>query len=737
MTAGPAPSQEWTPTSGPALEGMLQRSGLDDDAVAVTRSETLRVLGRCGRPEWDSRRAEAELVVGAVQSGKTMSFTALIAAARDNGFPLVVVLAGTKKNLRDQTYERLLRDLGMQGDGGLPAWSPINGPDLSDADEVARRLDRWAREPRPAHVVTTVAVVLKNHASLRRAQAFLAAIAAKSGGVPALFVDDEADQAGLNIAARRGDESSTYRAIRLVREAAPNHTYVLYTATPQAPLLISLTDALSPRSVTVLRPGVDYVGGEDLFVDRRSEFVRFIDDDGALDAQGIRPPESLERALATFLLAMLVAQRREAPRPLSMLIHPSSGKDLHASYADWTRALLSRVDTALLDGDPVLRHQLRTEMFVEPYADLSSTGGTVVDGTVVELDDLLTDLEAYLPEIAVRVVNSEDGHEINPGEWGQHPGWVVIGGNKLDRGSTVENLAITYMPRGPGMRNADTVQQRGRFFGYKARYLDLLRAWLNPETLAVYTSYVDHEIAMRRDLGELDVSGTPLREWRRSILLDPTLNPTRRQVITLENESHALRPGWVLAQTHVYGDAVGPTPVAEIALQDLLDEAEPDERDKRSDFSIRNRIVRLTWDRLGPVLADWRGAAPEQDRVYALLLALREHDPATIPCDLVQMNSGRPRSRGLHPQSEAALAAVGYQLDMFDDPETLEIANLMQGPDPDNGSVYPGDRGFRSSDAITVQVHRLVTAVGPSRREVTALAVHLPADVRQRVILQT
>lgn len=727
----------WTPAAGAALESTLQRSGLDESAQATTRAETLRVLSRCGQPRWATQSSDAELVVGAVQSGKTLSFTALIAAARDNGFPLIVVLAGTKKNLRDQTYQRLIRDLGMQGDGGLPSWAPINGPEASNAAEVVQRLDRWTRDPRPEHVVTTVAVVLKNHASLRRAREFLAAIAAKCGAVPTLFVDDEADQAGLNIAARKGTESSTYRAIRLAREAAPNHTYVLYTATPQAPLLISLTDALSPRTVTVLRAGDGYVGGEDLFVDRRKDFVRLIRDDGALDAQGVRPPESLERALATFLLAMLVAQRRKTPRPVSMLIHPSSGKDLHASYAAWTKALISRIDTALLDGDPVLRSQLRSEMFVEPYADLGSTGGTLVDGSHVELDVLLTDLESYLPEVAVRVVNSEDGHEIQQDEWSRHPGWVVIGGNKLDRGFTVENLAVTYMPRGPGMRNADTVQQRGRFFGYKARYADLLRAWLNPETLDVYTAYVEHETAMRRDLSELDVSGTPLADWRRSILLDPTLNPTRRQVITLENESHVLRPGWVLAQIHVYGDPVGPTTAGEGALQALLEEADPDERDRRLDPTMVNRTTRSSWLEVAPILAEWRGSASEQGRIYSLLLALRERDPGSIEVDLVEMNSGRRRERGPSPQSAAELASAGYDLENIEDIDVLEIANLMQGPDPADGSVYPGDRHFRSQDAITVQVHRLVISVGAYRREVSSLAIHLPAGIRQRVILQT
>ena len=44
-----------------------------------------------------------------MQSGKTLSFTTVIGLARDNGFPLVVLLAGTKENLHEQTASRLAK----------------------------------------------------------------------------------------------------------------------------------------------------------------------------------------------------------------------------------------------------------------------------------------------------------------------------------------------------------------------------------------------------------------------------------------------------------------------------------------------------------------------------------------------------------------------------------------------------------------------------------------------------
>jgi hypothetical protein len=63
-------------------------------------------------------------------------------------------------------------------------------------------------------------------------------------------------------------------------------------------------------------------------------------------------------------------------------------------------------------------------------------------------------------------------------DWGQSYGWLLVGGQAMDRGITVEGLTVTYMPRGRGVNNADTIQQRARFFGYKRRYLGFCRVYL-------------------------------------------------------------------------------------------------------------------------------------------------------------------------------------------------------------------------------------------------------------------
>jgi hypothetical protein len=78
--------------------------------------------------------------------------------------------------------------------------------------------------------------------------------------------------------------------------------------------------------------------------------------------------------------------------------------------------------------------------------------------------------------------------EIN---WRHAEGWILVGGQAVDRGFTVDSLSVTYMPRGVGVGNADTIQQRARFFGYKRSYLGLCRIFIEQGLKTAFEDYVD------------------------------------------------------------------------------------------------------------------------------------------------------------------------------------------------------------------------------------------------------
>src|SRR5205823_786204 len=74
----------------------------------------------------------------------------------------------------------------------------------------------------------------------------------------------------------------------------------------------------------------------------------------------------------------------------------------------------------------------------------------------------------------IRVVNSErdEAPDFSAGSVWK----IVIGGNKLSRGYTLEGLTVSFYRR--QTNTADTLMQMGRWFGFRPGYRDLVRVYL-------------------------------------------------------------------------------------------------------------------------------------------------------------------------------------------------------------------------------------------------------------------
>lgn len=254
----------WVPTVGPEALDFLgtvvpegSRENIRDAAIAILSK---------GVPPTAENGQETGLVIGYVQSGKTMSFETVSALARDNSFQIVIVVAGTSNPLFGQSTKRLRRDLRLDEPNRARRWIQFENPSADDATVQAIRdvLADWRDVGTPEEYKKTVLItVLKNYRRLQKLADLVRAIGVQ--GVPVLIIDDEADRASLNTEVAQGKESTIYRCLMALRQALPNHTYLQYTATPQAPLLVSIIDALSPNFVQVLDPGDEYVGGREFF----------------------------------------------------------------------------------------------------------------------------------------------------------------------------------------------------------------------------------------------------------------------------------------------------------------------------------------------------------------------------------------------------------------------------------------------------------------------------------------
>lgn len=714
-------------------------SYLDELGREKVLEETKRVLSKCADPS--ARDASASvLVFGEVQSGKTLSFTSSINLAKENGYKLVVVIAGTKKNLRDQTFGRLQKDLVDSNNGGPVTWQLISSPKPSDSAVVIQALNTWDDPQVPnKYRVSPVLVVMKTAPSLKKLENLILKVVAETGRhIPVVFVDDEADQAGLNIAPDKLNEKSRVNAALIsLRAACRNHSYLMYTATAQALGLLDLEDEMSPDHVVVLESGDTYVSGKELFADRHDEYFLEIPGSELEEASSpvaTKPPVStLRDAVRYFLLAGSVAQERGNPKPISMLIHPDRLKTSHSIYSKWVEEIFEEIRVGLAVGLPM---DSKKAFFYSEFADalveiektISLNAIYDVVNTDQAVEKIIDVIPYWISQTQIRQINSENtANDIKPEDWAKWPLWLLIGGAKLERGFTVENLAVTYMPRGIGGGMADTIQQRGRFFGHKRAYVDLLRGWFSHTTYSAFREISEMEAHLRDQLIKVEQDGITMKQWVRNLILVPGMVATRRAVMSLENlDTYVLKGGFRYFQRHIFGRVV----TDPSSFSHNMDLIRPYLR-AASAFALDTRpkeqkcsYAKIPLSRLVALLDDWAMSQKDRGHLNGYLLGIQHYadNNPTSNAVLVFMDNLNPRRRSNSPNETQSL-------------ETALVNNLHQGKDAKTS--YMGDSKMQISDAVTVQIHNVLPKFGDYElNPVLALAISWPLESEKLIYIQ-
>ena len=243
------------------------------------------------------------MVVGHVQSGKTANYTGLICKAADAGYKLIVVIAGVHNNLRSQTQRRI--DEGFVGRDSARL--------LSRQDDMYVGVGRFDHTRRPVTFTNTIRdfnratatgvgiplrnltepavfVIKKNSSTLKNLLEWLREHSARGGGEsidePMLLIDDEADNASINIRHGAGEVSRINGQIRDLLRMFDRSCYVGYTATPFANIFIDPDtddqmrgEDLFPRSFIVsLDPPSNYFGATTVFLEAGEHHLRNIED---------------------------------------------------------------------------------------------------------------------------------------------------------------------------------------------------------------------------------------------------------------------------------------------------------------------------------------------------------------------------------------------------------------------------------------------------------------------------
>jgi hypothetical protein len=711
------PLARWTPMVGEETMAFLERLRLplaDRDGRDRLLREGVSVLARCQPPSGDEGQ-ETGLVIGYIQGGKTTSFTTVTALARDNGFRLVIVCTGITVNLFEQSSSRLARDLRIN-DRSDRQWLFLPNPraraDVEQMIEIA--LDEGR---------TVLIPVMKNARHLDNVSALLERLQLR--GVPALIIDDEADQATLNNEVRRSSQSATYRRILGLRGLVPHHTFLQYTATPQALLLINLIDVLSPAFADVLTPGPMYTGGR-AFFEEDMDLVREIpvaDIPTATNVLNGAPPSLLE-GLRIFWLGVAAGLLGGSRGNRSMMVHPSQRTPPHADYHQWVLAVKSQWASVLASSEDDLDRQELIEAFRASYEDLARTADDLPT-----FEEIIRRLAEAVRQTIVTQVNAARGRTPQP-DWRQFYSHIVVGGEVLNRGVTVEGLTVTYMPRGPGNRQADTIQQRARWFGYKADYLGYCRVYLPDQMRRLYVAYVEHEGRLREQLSEFRQTGQELRRWRRAFFLDPNLRPTRNQVIDLDPVRGSFSDAWFFPMwPHDPPEAAETNRrVVQNFLNELGEIFAPDEGHARrtpTQIHLMARDVSLELANR-ELLTQLRLSAPRYSALLnGLLLQVSRYLEAQpdATCTLYLMSQGAVRERSVGPDDEIPYLFQGANSDESVSPPEI---------------IYPGDLRIHADSELTIQIHTLRVKRGDAviADGVPAITVWVPRSMNAAWISQ-
>ncbi|WP_217903473.1 hypothetical protein [Flectobacillus sp. BAB-3569] len=308
-------NSKWTPSQGEEIEGLIKSKGFIDYSGKINEigkkviNETFKILEMCANPN-EEKNIETGLVIGYVQSGKTLSFTSVAALANDNKYRIIIIITGTSVQLSEQSYERMKKDLRIETRYDR-RWTLMKNPKTKEhEDTIGLKLEQWADLTYPRDNCSTLLItVMKNGSRLRNLTRCLQS--SNLNGVSTLIIDDESDQASLNTRAsananageevNEGDTSTIYRRINELRNIFPNHTFLQYTATPQANLFINIMDRLSPNFIKLLEPGEGYTGGYTFFVKQKNLVKRIPNKDIPTNNNHLNgPPDSLLHALRVF-----------------------------------------------------------------------------------------------------------------------------------------------------------------------------------------------------------------------------------------------------------------------------------------------------------------------------------------------------------------------------------------------------------------------------------------------------
>lgn len=505
---------------------LLRGKGFKDNVVNIMQDANIKILRQLSRDTHETGAVKG-LVIGNVQSGKTANMAALMTMAADAGWNMFIVLSGMMENLRVQTLKRLVEDL--NSNSCKLNWEAIDNP---------KRIEQYGRKLTDKSFtaesnIRYLTVCLKNSKRLGNLIDWLNSDENPRKNIRLLIIDDEADQASINTETQAKRTAINRLILNLINnrnskgeQACCNFqavNYIGYTATPYANVLNESPgpESLYPSNfIATLTASDEYFGPQQIFGYESEDdgstsysgldIVRLINEGDIEDIKDIQEakkidiPVSLTDAICWFLCGVAYMRYIGYKKPVSMLVHTSRLTIAHNIMGNAIKSFFDgRKKVDIVESCRNIweceSSRFSKSDFISQYNNYANIS-SINDYPEFEelrhhiehlLSSGLTSLEMdsdnrieYSSGIHLCIDNSDKDNDnsrlIYPNDNEMPcdaPAFLVIGGNTLSRGLTIEGLISTYFLRPAGC--ADTLMQMGRWFGYRKGYELIPRIWLS------------------------------------------------------------------------------------------------------------------------------------------------------------------------------------------------------------------------------------------------------------------
>ena len=461
-------------------------------------------------------------------------------------------------------------------------------------------------------------------------------------------------------------------------------------------------DLLSPKFHVVLTPGKAYTGGKAFFIDNTDLIITIPDAEvyHHKKNQLAECPQSLINALQLFLMGVAITVNiQQKEHFLSMMIHADSEKDASRKFNEWIKNLIDSWSERLKlpNNDPS-----KIEL-VKEFRDNFQEAIRRVKNTP-SFEEVITQVLEVLLDTNMELVI----HGSKEIDWSNATSHILVGADMLNRGFTVEGLAVSYMPRHSiGKSNADTIQQRCRFFGYKQNYLDSCRVFLPNDSIIEYREYIEHEEIMRKSLKERS-----LDDVQQLLILNSGMNATRNNILTVDVVRHKLN-GWrqINALQHIDEnlDFVSEF-IKNQDFTNFTDYKTPDRNHRFAKLDIRKVIEFLKDFKIANMPDTLRKSSTIQYLRY--LADVKGVTYAYIFEMSYAVEKGRERA-----------------LDIADGKS--KISNIFSGRSTAGANIYPGDKDIKFEDSLCIQIHKIKlkhSSMLWDGRIVYTLGIYYPED---------